>query len=97
MHITYLACWYDRPPSVNYLVFRPGSFNCNEYEIMSIIGNCNDKNIGCALLEFQLISIHSRTDVYEGDVISASILLLLLTYFYDKVDRNCIVDTGWET
>ena len=29
-------------------------------------------NIGCAVLEFQLMGIQSRTDVCEGDVISAS-------------------------
>jgi len=39
---------------------------------MNVIWNCNDKNIDCALVEFQLISIHSKTFVYEGDVISAS-------------------------
>jgi len=30
---------------------------------MNVIRNYNDKNIGCALLEFQLASIHTRTDV----------------------------------
>jgi len=40
---------------------------------MNAIRNYNDKNIGCALLEFQLASIHSRKDVYEADVISATL------------------------
>jgi len=40
---------------------------------MKVIRNCNDKNTGCALLKFQLISIHSRADAYEADVISASV------------------------
>jgi len=40
---------------------------------MNVIRNYNDKNIGCALLAFQLISIRSRTGVYAVDVISASL------------------------
>jgi len=39
---------------------------------MNVLQNCNDKNIGCVVLQFQLISIHSRTDVYEANLISAS-------------------------
>jgi len=52
------------------------SLNHNEYNIMNVIRNCYDKNIGCALFEFQLISVHSRTDVYEADEISASLAAL---------------------
>jgi len=40
---------------------------------MNAIWNYNDKNIGCALLEFQLASTHSLTDFYEADVSSESL------------------------
>ena len=33
----------------------------------------NDKNIGWAQLEFQLESIQNRTNVYEADILSASL------------------------
>jgi len=56
------------------MLLCPGimSLKYNEYKIMTVILNCNNKNISCVLLEFQLISIHKRTDVYKADVISAS-------------------------
>jgi len=40
---------------------------------MEVIRDCNNKNIGCTLLEFQLKSIYSGADVYEADLISASV------------------------
>jgi len=40
---------------------------------MNVIRNYNDENIGCALLEFQLASMHSMTDFYEANIISASL------------------------
>ena len=60
------------PPSVNYTLLCAGikSLNHNEYKTMNVIQSYNDKNIGYALLEFQLESIHTRTDVYETVVLS---------------------------
>jgi len=51
------------------------SLNHNEYKIINVglIRNYNEKNIGCASLEFQLASVHSRRDVYDVDVISTSL------------------------
>jgi len=42
--------------------------NHNEYKTMNVIRNY--WNIGCALLECQLASIYTRTDVYEAVAIS---------------------------
>jgi len=59
---------------------------------MNVIRNCNDKNVGCGLLELQQAGIYSRTDVYASVVISASLglLFLVVACFYGKVDRNWI-------
>jgi len=49
------------------------TLNHHEYKIMNVIWNYNNQKVSCTLLKFQLISIHSRTGVYEADVISASL------------------------
>jgi len=52
------------PPFVNYTLFCAGimSLNHNEYKIMNAITELqNDKNIGCALLEFHLEVFCSRS------------------------------------
>jgi len=61
-------------PHVHSTLLRPGimSLNYNVCSIMNVIRNSNDNNIGCTLFEVQLASIHSRRDVYEAAVISAS-------------------------
>ena len=72
------------------------SLNHNEYKIMNVIRNYNDKNIGCALLEFQRANIHARTAVCEAVVISASLgsaYFVALTCFYNKVDCNYVAET----
>jgi len=72
------------------------SLNHNEYKLMNVIPNYNDKNIGCALLEFQRANIHARTAVCEAVVISASLgsaYFVALTCFYNKVDCNYVAET----
>ena len=61
---------------------------------MNAIRNYNDKNIGCILLKLQLGSIHSKADVYEADVISASLsalFFLMAASFHVMIDLNCII------
>jgi len=66
---------YNILPFVNYKLLCASimNLNRNEYKVMNVIRNYNNKNICCALLEFQLASIHNRRDVYEVDVVSTSL------------------------
>ena len=56
---------------------------------MNVIRNYNDKYIGCALLEFQLASIHTR-QMLRGwrnlTIIGQSLLFVELARFYNRVD-----------
>jgi len=49
------------------------SLTHNEYKMMNVIRNYNDKNIRCASVIFQLASTHNRRNVYEADVTSVSL------------------------